>query len=639
LRSAVVACLFAGLSVLSLLSFAEEKILSYRSDITVYSDGGMEVKETIKVTCRLENIKHGIYRDFPTEYKDLLGHSYKVKFEIVSVTRDGQAENYWFSFMPNGKRIYIGNSDVTLKPGVYVYAITYRTERQLGFFKGYDELYWNVTGNGWEFEIVNASAYVTLPQDAGEKVIGTDAYTGAMGEKGKDFEVTKDVIGNVVFNTKRPLRPGEGFTIAVSWPPGYVKRPDAFEKLKYFLQDNIGLFLGGIGAVIVFLYYIFVWASFGRDPAKGIIIPLYEPPGRLSAAAVRYVLKMGYDDNVFAALIISLAVKKYITIKKENNEYSITRTGDPGGSLTADEAAAAKVIFRGRDTFKFTAVNHAVINKAKKNLQASLKIAYEKTYFITNRKYFITGLLVSAAVVILSAFVISGENTPIVIFISFWLTIWTVAVVMLVRQVITSWKLVFSGGTRNLANTISLTFFAAPFIFAEIFVGGMLMKMTGAGGIALIILIASMNCAFFFLLKAPTLAGRRVMDMIEGLKMYLSVAEKDRLNMLNTPEVTPQLFEKFLPYAFALDVDQKWCERFAETLRKAEEAGTYHNEWYVTSSIYSLNMLNLSSLGSSLVNSISSSSVPPGSHSGSGGGSLGGGSSGGGGGGGGGGGW
>ena len=64
-------------------------------------------------------------------------------------------------------------------------------------------------------------------------------------------------------------------------------------------------------------------------------------------------------------------------------------------------------------------------------------------------------------------------------------------------------------------------------------------------------------------MKAPTLAGRKILDQIEGFKLYLSVAEKDRLNLANPPELTPALFEQFLPYALALGVEQKWSEQFS----------------------------------------------------------------------------
>ncbi len=117
--------------------------------------------------------------------------------------------------------------------------------------------------------------------------------------------------------------------------------------------------------------------------------------------------------------------------------------------------------------------------------------------------------------------------------------------------------------------------------------------------------------------------------------MYLSVAEKDRLNMINPPEKTPGLFEKYLPYALALDVENDWASQFASVINtNSIENSSYHPGWYTGSGWDNFTTNGFtSSFCSSFSNAISSSSTAPGSSSGSGG------SSGGGGGGGGGGGW
>ncbi len=59
------------------------------------------------------------------------------------------------------------------------------------------------------------------------------------------------------------------------------------------------------------------------------------------------------------------------------------------------------------------------------------------------------------------------------------------------------------------------------------------------------------------------------MDQIEGFREYLGVAEEDRLNALNPPEKTPELFERFLPYAVALDCQNAWAAKFAGVLAAA----------------------------------------------------------------------
>ena len=136
-------------------------------------------------------------------------------------------------------------------------------------------------------------------------------------------------------------------------------------------------------------------------------------------------------------------------------------------------------------------------------------------------------------------------------------------------------------------------------------------------------------------MKAHTLHGRKVVDQIEGFRQYLGVAEEARLEALNPPNKTPELFERFLPYAIALDVENHWAKRFAGVLAAAAAAGAT-SSWYSGSSDWGSNPTGLAHhLGSGLTSTISSAATAPGSSSGSGGGGF----SGGGGGGGGGGGW
>ncbi len=92
------------------------------------------------------------------------------------------------------------------------------------------------------------------------------------------------------------------------------------------------------------------------------------------------------------------------------------------------------------------------------------------------------------------------------------------------------------------------------------------------------------------------------MDQVEGFKMYLSVAEKERLELLHPPDKTPELFEKYLPYAFALDVENEWSEQFAEVLAQAAKTGqSYAPTWYDGNSWNSRNFSGFAAgLGSSL---------------------------------------
>jgi uncharacterized membrane protein len=140
----------------------------------------------------------------------------------------------------------------------------------------------------------------------------------------------------------------------------------------------------------------------------------------------------------------------------------------------------------------------------------------------------------------------------------------------------------------------------------------------------------------FWWISAATAEGRTALDHIAGFKQYLSITEGERLDRMTPPKDTPEIFERFLPYAIALGVENRWAERFAGVLAAAAAQGQQGFGWYSGSSSPWSNPTSFAdTVGSSLSSTISSASTAPGSSSGSGGG----GSSGGGGGGGGGGGW
>ncbi|MET0654910.1 MAG: hypothetical protein ABWY94_04985, partial [Pseudoxanthomonas sp.] len=143
---------------------------------------------------------------------------------------------------------------------------------------------------------------------------------------------------------------------------------------------------------------------------------------------------------------------------------------------------------------------------------------------------------------------------------------------------------------------------------------------------------------FGILIKAPTPAGRKLLDEIEGLKRYLGVAERDELKNLPGPDAPPVLdaarYEMLLPYAVALEVEDAWTAKFTVAAGAAAvAAATAGISWYHGSNIGDLGSFT-EAVGSSLSSQIASSSSVPGSSSGGGGGGSSGGGGGGGGGGG-----
>lgn len=325
-----------------------ERIFLFESLIIVHQDGTMTVWEKIKVQCAGQEIKRGIYRDFPIVYTDHSGNKFKVDFQVLDVLRDDKIESYHVESLKNGKRVYVGREDFLIPHGEHTYTLVYKTGRQLGFFLDHDELYWNVTGNGWSFVIDSASASVELPYGASSNILFREGFTGPQGSKGQNFKASIDSQGNVKFTTTKPLMPREGLTIVVAWPKGYVDEPSSVQRLQYFLRDFIGVFAGLAGLLLLFSYYLAVWSRVGRDPETGTIVPLFTPPDGFSPAQVRYVTEMGYDDEVFAAAVINMAVKGYLSIAEEDDSYTLVKRALRQPSLLRKKRRLGKSSSEGR---------------------------------------------------------------------------------------------------------------------------------------------------------------------------------------------------------------------------------------------------------------------------------------------------
>jgi hypothetical protein len=143
----------------------------------------------------------------------------------------------------------------------------------------------------------------------------------------------------VVFKSNYYVNPTEGLTIVVQWSKGLVYEPDQSDKVGYFIKDNLQTAIGLVGIAALVFYYLIIWWRVGKDPDKGLIIPLYEPPANMSPAAVRFVTEMGYDSKIFTSTIVSLAVKGYLKIEEDGSDYHLVKSNDGKKLLSTDEQA------------------------------------------------------------------------------------------------------------------------------------------------------------------------------------------------------------------------------------------------------------------------------------------------------------
>ena len=401
-----------GWLALAMPALADERILNYESELSIQPDGSLDVVETIRVRAEGVNIRRGLYRDFPTRYKDRYGNRVVVDFELLGVQRDGRPEPYFTEKLSNGVRINTGNDNFLPTPGEFTFAIHYRTSRQLGFFPDHDELYWNVTGLGWSFPIDAVQARVTLPSPVPSAELKLDGYTGRGGEQGRDYDATSNQPGVAVFRTTRSLAQGEGLTIAVGFPKGIIHEPTRGERFRWFLRDNRGVLVGLSGLMLLAVFYLWRWVRVGRDPHPGPIFPRYDPPEGFAPGELRMLRRMGNDRLCFSADVVDMGVRGFLQIHEGSGKDGWRLVREPDASLdllAPSQRALAAKLFKDSDEIELKNTQAARVSSALAAHAAEMSKRLKPRYFLSNGGNLLLGVIFSLLVGAI-AFAVSGGS-------------------------------------------------------------------------------------------------------------------------------------------------------------------------------------------------------------------------------------
>lgn len=575
-----------------------EEILSFHAAITIDTTGLITITEYIKVFAAGDQIRKGIFRTIPVYRKDMYGHKKRIDITVHEVTKNGQQEPYVTLDEGENTKIRIGDKDIDLDPGVYEYAIHYETRGHIGFFEDFDELYWNVTWNDWSLPIIKASASVILPSGAGIK--RTACYTGPFGSRETNCSVAYDSLGKPTFTCNQGLNPGEGFTIAVAFPMGLIKRPPPpgiGERVLGFLNDYKEIpFLA-----ILFGFFFYTWRRYGVDPRKPVVVPTFEPPDNLSPAAIAYLYTRQTGNKSFTAALVDMAVKKVIHIKDEDKEDYLIEKGKTAHTiLPAEEQKIYSELLRNKENIRVNNKNHAKFSAARSAFTSSITGQFNiKSYYRSNIRLIVYGGLMLLTVLALYLFLSNGKDAFPILFIVPFLAVGSVLLftgIKMIKEGCTGYVFLIGGGL----------FLFAPLIFLVQFLAGFSLL-----SLVFLATVVTGYVAYIYLIKAPTPLGAEKSAAIEGFKMYMETAEEDRLDMLTPPEKTPELFERLLPYAIALGLENAWGEKFKDVLTQAN----YTPEWYAGNEIHNYNRFS-----AAFVSSVSHAQIdptPPSSSSGS----------------------
>jgi uncharacterized membrane protein YgcG len=413
----------------------------------------------------------------------------------------------------------------------------------------------------------------------------------------------------------------------------------------------------------------------GRDPPKGIIIPLFAPPAGMSPAVASWIYWRGSRAKVsgvslaLVAALMSLAVQGRVRLHEQSPGLTIRRAPNRPGArhrLAAEERTLERDLLGRAASITLGPANAEAVRAAIARFDKTLDSACAGKYYRSNWRSIGAGALLSLLAA-LAFFLLYAPNEDQVMIFFLALVVGLIGGNLLVRGVrrivgdtpgATAGPGWFMATVGVLVLGVVLALLAwpdptasllgqagLPLPPAEVFA----QPATRAIGVAVLAIIL-LNISFGALLFAPTPLGRKAADDLAGFRHYLEVAESERMNLPGKPDFTTDLFERFLPYAIGLGVEKPWARALDAHLARGLPSGDerhYQPDFYDgpdfdASRVGASTAAIASTLGASFAAAMPSSSHDDsggGGSSGGGGGSGGGGSSGGGGGGGGGGGW
>lgn len=489
---------------LQLANAKELRIEKFNAQITVLPDSTVTVTESITVHF-IGGPWHGLYREIPVEYVTPQEMNYSLLLSVTRVT-DGAGHNLKYESSRDRHyrklKIYVDKADNS----VQAINIEYTVADALRYFENYDELYWNITGDNWDVPIGSASASISLPVEA--KNIRASVYTGRYGARGSNAET--EVTGNgVEVRTTGSLGYHEGVTVSVAFDKGAVKEPTAADRLALFLRSNWPLGLPVIVAAIMF----WLWWTTGRDPRLRPIAAQYQPPDQLTPSEVGTLVDNSADMKDITAAIVDLAVRGYILIQEHSQDHMMGLWKDKDYSFILKKDRAEWSALKPHEQ----ALLDGIFDMGTAGESVSMSSLHNEFYkalpAIKNRIFdslLSKGYYLHRPDVVRSGYLGAGL---VIGFLSVW------------------------GGAavgRNLGMA------GAPFIIAGI-------------------LSAAVICGFGWFMPARTVSGTRTLEGVLGFEDFLAHVESDRFNRTIK---TPEMFEKFLPFAMALGVEKNWSKAF-----------------------------------------------------------------------------
>lgn len=543
---------------------AYDRFTNHNIEMVVEEDGLYKMTHVIDVF--FDTPSQGIYALIPQVYEmgftledgTVVNRTYRFPVSDINVLNEQSLIESTYE----GVSIRIGTEGQYFTGAKrFTYSYTIKT-RDLGL-DGKQLFYFNLIGDGWELPAERVEFKILFPKDVTS--FTKEFYSGPYGSTVSDG-VEYTVEGNMIFGTvANGLRQREALTIWMPVSNDFFSFPVPF---------NFTI-LSSLYALIFTIIVALLYLRFGKDDLLVQTVE-FNPPAGYSSAQVGYIFDGAVDNKDVVSLIIEWAAQGYLTIEElEGKNIQLNKVGDIDPRAISAEKSMFNDLFRGRDSVTTKELEksfYTSINFAKMNITR---------YFLGNKERRIFSMVADALQILLGILIVTvpALHLSAVIynqvfyaaeaiglgFIASMLAIPPVVIfTILMRKKQTMKKVAIS------ALTIVGIVLTALFIFVQFTVnvaynGNILM-------FALVIAGYLISLYFITLMDKRTDKGLELYGKVLGLKNFIELAEKSKLEMLVHDD--PDYFYRILPYAYVLNVTDTWSKKF-------ESIAIEPPQWYV----------------------------------------------------------
>ncbi|GAB2817220.1 hypothetical protein GCM10027022_04220 [Alpinimonas psychrophila] len=489
---------------------------------------------------------HGIQRAIPVDYD---GHGTNLRLESVE---DGNGVALPYTAEESRGFLVVTIASENFVHGDNTYVLTY-TQRDVILKPadggGKQEFYWDVNGTGWAQPFDNVVAVVLMPGWLASSLTGPAAcYQGAANSHLACSALDRAALGVTAQFTARAKRlaPGENLTVAIEFAPGtFAQRQTA-----YFASPwAIPLLALAIVSVGIFALTLIIRRTRWRDhPGRGIIVAEYGPPPTITPLMAATVF--GRSSKAVAAAIMSLAVSGNLRILDEG-EITLSgpsawgRRGTKAGQEFVLELISPEGVQSEERELLAALFGDQLVPGAQRGLSAVDVGVNRKLSKLRSR--------------------VAGSSRNSGIRGSIGTIVPSVLIGVSGLVAITAILLAISMAAEELGG-------ATPFLLAMLVVVA-----------ALLTLVFSVN------VHPLTASGAALRDHLKGLREYISLAETDRLRVLQSPKGTLRvpvdttdlrlrlkLTEKVLPYAVLFGLEKEWSTELANLYAASDTQPTWY---------------------------------------------------------------